>query len=67
LDQHVRSTKEAIAWIEQQFGLDYSESGMVKLLNRLDYRYKQPAQVPSKADVDAQAAWLERYAAKRRR
>lgn len=65
LDERVCSTKEAIAWIEQQFGLEYSESGMLKLLKRLDYRYKQPAQVPSKADVDAQAAWLESYVEKR--
>ena len=67
LDQGVRSTKEAIAWADEHFGLDYSESGMLKLLKRLDYRYKQPAQVPSKADPDAQAAWLERYTVKRGR
>jgi transposase len=67
LDERVRSTKEAIAWVEQQFGLDYSESGMLKLLKRLDYRYKQPSQIPSKADPDAQAAWLKRYDAKRGR
>ena len=65
LDERVRSTKEAIAWVEQQFGLDYTESGMLKLLKRLDYRYKQPAQIPSKADPDAQALWLKRYSAKR--
>jgi transposase len=65
LDDGVRSTKEAIAWVNEQFGLDYSESGMLKLLKRLDYRYKQPAQVPSKADYDAQAAWLKRYTAKK--
>jgi transposase len=65
LDERVRSTKEAIAWVEQEFGLDYTESGMLKLLKRLDYRYKKPAQVPSKADLDAQAAWLERYTVKR--
>ena len=65
LDDRVRSTKEAIAWVAEQFGLDYSESGMLKLLKRLDYRYKQPAQIPSKADPDAQALWLKRYSAKR--
>jgi len=65
LDERVRSTKEAIAWVEEQVGLDYTESGMLKLLKRLGYRYKQPAQVPAKADVDAQAAWLERYVEKR--
>jgi len=38
---------------------------MLKLLKRLDYRYKEPAQVPSKADSDVQAAWLESYVEKR--
>jgi transposase len=65
LDEGVRTTKEAIAWVEEHFGFDYTESGMVKLLQRLDYRYKKPAQVPSKADPDAQAAWLKRYVEKR--
>ena len=65
LDQHIRSTKEAIAWVEAQFGFDYTESGMLKLLKRLGYRYKKPAQVPSKADRDAQAAWLTSYTEKR--
>src|SRR6266508_2237413 len=65
LDERVRSTKEVIAWVEQQFGLDYTESGMLKLLKRLDYRYKKPPQVPSKADPDAQAACLTSYTEKR--
>jgi transposase len=67
LDQQVRSTKEAIAWVETSFGVSYTESGMRKLLQRLDYRYKQPAQVPSKADPAAQAAWLDDYLEKRGR
>jgi transposase len=67
LDDGVRSTKEAIAWVEQQFDLQYSESGMLKLLKRLDYRYKQPSQIPCKADPDAQAMWLKRYSAKKGR
>jgi transposase len=65
LDTDVRSTAEAIAWIEEQFGLSYSESGMRKLLKRLDYRYKQPTVLPAKADVQAQAAWVETYKAKK--
>jgi transposase len=65
LDQHIRSTKEAIAWVEAQFGFDYTESGMLKLLKRLGYRYKKPVQVPSKADRQAQTAWLNDYTEKR--
>jgi transposase len=40
LDAEARSTAEAIAWVEEHFGLDYSDSGMCKLLRRLNYRYK---------------------------
>lgn len=65
LDEQVRSTKEAVAWVETTFQVSYTESGMRKLLQRLDYRYKQPAQVPAKADPTAQATWLERYVEKR--
>ena len=60
LDSDVRSTAEAITWVEQQFGLSYSDSGMRKLLKRLDYRYKQPAVLPAKANPEAQAAWVDK-------
>jgi transposase len=67
LDSEVRSTKEAIAWVEQQFAISYTESGMTKLLKRLGYSFKKPTPIPSKADVQAQAAWLQDYTAKRGR
>jgi transposase len=64
LDAGVRTTKEAIAWVESTFHVSYTESGMYKLLQRLDYRYKKPAPVPASADPDAQQVWLEQYAEK---
>src|SRR3712207_4203595 len=67
LDAEVRTTAEAIAWVEQTFGYSYTDSGMRKLLTRLDYRYKQPAVLPAKADPEVQAAWVETYSAKRGR
>lgn len=65
LDAEVRSTAEAIAWVEAQFGVSYSDSGMVKLLKRLDYRFKQPDVLPAKADPKKQAEWVETYTEKR--
>jgi len=65
LDESIRTTKEAIAWVEAEFSYSYSESGMVKVLSRMGYSYKKPAQVPSKADPLAQAAWVDRYLEKR--
>lgn len=67
LDADVRSTAEAIVWVEEQFGLSYSDSSLRKLLRRLDYRYKQPAVLPAKAKPEVQAAWVETYTAKRGR
>ena len=65
LDAGVRSTKEAIAWVETTFQVSYTESGMRKLLLRLDYRYKQPAPVPDSADPQAQQVWLAAYREKK--
>jgi transposase len=65
LDAGVRSTAEAITWVREQFGYDYSGSGMRKLLKRLDYRYRQPDVLAAKADPEAQAAWVETYTSKR--
>jgi transposase len=65
LDGGVRTTKEAIAWVEATFQVAYTESGMRKLLQRMGYRYKQPAVVPNQADPQAQAAWLKGYVEKR--
>lgn len=65
LDADIRSTAEAITWVEQQFAVLYTDSGMVKLLKRLDYRFKQPVRLPAKADPAAQAVWVETYTEKR--
>jgi transposase len=65
LDAEVRSTAEAVAWVEEQFGVSYTDSGMVKLLKRLDYRFKQPHVLPAKADPKQQAEWVETYRKKR--
>lgn len=39
-DAEVRSTAEAGARVKEQFVVFYTNSGMVKLLKRLDYRFK---------------------------
>lgn len=67
LDAEVRTTVEAIEWLEQHAQLSYTDSGVRKLLARLDYRYKQPVTLPAKADPQAQAAWVKTYTAKRGR
>ena len=65
LDDGLHSCAEICAWVHEQFGYDYSDSGMIKLLKRHDYRYKKPAQVPAKADPVEQAAWVRAYTQKK--
>ncbi|WP_082110554.1 MULTISPECIES: helix-turn-helix domain-containing protein [Nitrosomonas] len=37
-------------YVEQIWGVCYSESGITQLLYRMDYVYKKPKLVPGKAD-----------------
>lgn len=66
LEQHLdaevaSSAKEVMAYIEKEFGVTYSESGVTKLLKKLAYSYKKPALVPAKADFAKQQAFVELY------
>ena len=59
------SAKEVMDYIEREFGVKYSESGVLKLLKRMDYSYKKPAVIPSKADLEQQSAFVELYEKKK--
>jgi transposase len=59
LDQHTfQSAKQVAAWIEEQFGVLYSERGMQELLKRLGYTRQKARLVPSQADLEAQAVFF---------
>ncbi len=62
LQAHLYMTSKAIAhWVDETFGVFYTESGITALLHRLDYVYKKPKLVPGKADAAAQEAFLVEY------
>ena len=66
LDAHLQThlyqtARGAARWVEERFGVCYTESGMTALLHRLGYVYKKPKVVPGKADPEAQRAFLEAY------
>jgi len=66
LDVHLQetlyTTAKAVAhWVEETFGVSYTESGMTALLHRLGYVYKKPGLVPGKADPQAQERFLLEY------
>jgi transposase len=63
LDAHLQtkvylSAKSVAAWVEERWGVRYTESGMAALLRRLGYRYKKPKLIPGKADPEAQREFL---------
>jgi len=62
LQSHLHITAKSIAhYIEERWGIRYSESGMTDLLHRLGYVYKKPKLVPGKADAQAQLEFLADY------
>jgi hypothetical protein len=58
LDAGVRNTKEAIARLEEQFGMDYPESDMLKLLKRLDTTTRnQHRCLPKPTEMHKRRGW----------
>lgn len=62
LDKNIYlTTAQATVFIEKEFGIIYSISGMKDLLHRLGYSYKKPKLVPGKSDSEAQESFIEQY------
>jgi transposase len=60
LDQHCfQCAKQVAAWVQEQFGISYSERGMRDVLKRLGYSSQKVHLVPAQADEEAQAAFLK--------
>ncbi len=59
LDQPVFQTaKQVCAFVQEQFGVSYSERGMRDLLKRWGYSRQKAHLVPAQADPEAQAAFF---------
>ena len=66
LDKHIDEniyydSKDIIKYIQDEFGVIYSESGMRTLLHRMGYVHKKTKLVPGKADIEAQINFIEEY------
>lgn len=59
-----QSSKEICEYVVATFGVRYSESGMIKLLHRLDFVYKQTVQVPRHPEPEVQEAFVEELSEK---
>jgi transposase len=56
-----RTGKDVIAFIEEEFDVTYSLSGVHDLLKRLGFVYKKPERTPAKADLVSQEKFIRRY------
>jgi len=62
LEEHTYlDAKSVVRYIQQEYGVTYSISGVTKILHRLGFSYKKPTQVPGKQDPEKQAEFLEFY------
>jgi len=53
--------KQVVAFIKEQYGIDYTLDGVTKLLHRLGFVYKQTTLIPGKLDEQAQAEFKQQY------
>ena len=55
------STTEIGQFILERFGLDYTRSGLIKLMNRIGFDWKKPESVPGKIDVETQQKFIDAH------
>jgi len=55
------TTQSVVEYVEKQFGIIYTQSGMRDLLHRIGYEYKKPKLVPGNPDSEAQELFAAQY------
>jgi transposase len=55
-------SKDIASWIKNQWDIAYTPQGVVDLLNRIGFTYKQTKQVPCESDAEKQLAFIETLA-----
>src|SRR5579872_2803250 len=53
--------KDICAYVEKEFSVCYTVSGMIKWLQKNKFRYKKPHGVPAKADAQKQEDFISKY------
>lgn len=66
LDKHLSEnvymdSKGIVDWVNNEFGVNYSSTGINALLKRLGFVYKKPVLTPCKANVEKQKIFVEQY------
>lgn len=55
------TTQSVIHFVEVNFGILYTQSGMRDALHRMGYEYKKPKLVPGNPDLEAQEIFAQQY------
>lgn len=53
--------KDIVDYLKQKYSVTYTTEGLVHLLHHLGFSYKKTKQVPGKADIQKQEAFLKEY------
>jgi transposase len=48
-------------FIQERFGLEYTRSGLIKLMHRIGFDWKKPETVPGKIDVQTQQRFIDKH------
>jgi len=60
----INDSKKIIQYIKEKYNKDFSSDGIVKLLHRLGFEYKQTTLIPSQYDAEKQKSFKETYEAR---
>lgn len=66
LEKHISQnvytdSKGIVVWIKNEFGINYTSSGITSLLKRLGFVYKKPVLTPCKANIEKQEEFVKQY------
>lgn len=57
----IMDSVQVVDYVKKLWNIDYTPSGMVSLLHRLNFTYKKTKHMPAKADSEKQKAHIEMY------
>ncbi len=60
-DNTYRSTSEISKYIKNEFGVEYKNNSVRRLLKSLGFSYKKPKKMPSKASLEKQLQFVRQY------
>lgn len=63
LEKTYLKVKGIIAYVRDQYGIEYSRSGLTDWLIQHGFTYKRPKKVPGKLDPEKQRVFIEQYTA----